>query len=210
MSSARLLGFVCLFDALAIIVLYPHLDLFSCGYLVCSTVLALLQAVVNERFSNSAELQRLFYAKDIDRVWDRCVALLGLTELAVFFEYSHWRPMPELLNRSEQILGLLLCIAGVIWLFWVDIYLMGQFPSHHRRGAPMTSGPYQRVRHPRYIGLLATRFALPLIFGGVIASMLAVLWFLLIRRRAHLEERYLRSRFGEAYTQYAARTIGIP
>lgn len=210
MSGWRLVGFVLLFDALAVAILYPSLNIFSAGYLALSTALAVLQAVVNQRFSTSEEIQRLFYAKDIDRVWDRCVALLGLAEFAVFFEYAHWRPVPELLSRSAQIIGLLLCTAGTIWLLWVDVYLIREFPSHHRRGALMTAGPYRHVRHPRYVGLLATRLALPLLFGSIIACVLAILWFILIRRRAHLEERYLSSRFGAAYTRYATHAVGIP
>ena len=210
MSGWRLLGFVFVFDALALIILYPSLDIFSCGYLVMSTGLAILQTVVNQKFSTSEEIQRLFYSKDIDKVWDRWVAILGFAEFAVFFEYSHWRPIPQLIGRSAQTAGLLLCIAGVIWLVWVDYYLIHEFPSHHRRGALMTSGPYRYFRHPRYMGLLATRLALPLLFGSVIACLLAIIWFVLIRRRARLEERYLGSRFGSVYSHYATRALGLP
>jgi protein-S-isoprenylcysteine O-methyltransferase Ste14 len=210
MNGGLLLGFLLAFDGLAIIVLYPSLDVFSCGYLFISTLLAVLQAAVKRRLSASPEIERLFYAKDIDKSWDSAVAVLGLTEFAVFFEYSHWRPVPELLSRSMQTIGLSLCIAGMVWLLWVDSYLVREFPSHYRRGAVMMSGPYHHLRHPRYLGLLATRLALPLLFGSTIAWVLAVVWFVLIRRRARLEERYLSSKFGTAYTQYAAHAIGIP
>lgn len=210
MSGKRLLGFVLIFDVVAVLILYPHLDLFAGGYLVLSTALAVLQAIVHTRLSASEEIHRLFYAKDIDQAWDKWTAPLGLAEFAVFFEYSRWRPVPELVNRSAQITGLLLCLAGVIWLLWVDSYLIHQFPSHYRSGTLLTSGPYRVVRHPRYIGLLATRLALPLLFGSVIACALAISWFILIRRRAHLEESYLSSRFGTVYSEYARHAIGIP
>ncbi len=210
MNLRHLFRFVLIFDALAVLILYPHIGIFCCGYLVLSSALAVLQAVVNQRFSTSEEIRRLFYAKDIDRLWDRCVALLGLAEFAVFFEYSHWRPVPELLRPSTQITGLLLCIAGTIWLVWVDSYLVQEFPSHYRRNALMTSGPYRYVRHPRYVGLFATRLALPLLFGSVIAWVLAVAWFMFIRLRARLEEQYLSSKFGAVYTQYATHTMWIP
>ena len=58
--------------------------------------------------------------------------------------------------------------------------------------------------------MLATRLALPLLFGSIIACALAALWFFLIRRRARLEELYLAGRFGEAYARYASHAIGIP
>ncbi len=209
-SGKGLLGFVVLFDAIAILILYPHLDLFAGAYLFLSTALAILQVIVNGRFSSSDEIRRLFNAKDIDKAWDKWVALLGLAEFAIFFEYSHWRPVPELLHSSTQVAGLLLSLAGTLWLVWVDSYLIEQFPKHYRIGALMTSGPYRFVRHPRYLGLLATRLALPLIFGSVIACFVAAAWLVLIRRRARLEERYLRTRFGAAYTEYEVRTVAIP
>jgi protein-S-isoprenylcysteine O-methyltransferase Ste14 len=209
MKVGRLLGFVVIFDILAALILYPHIDVFSGGYLVVSTALAVLQAVVGRRLSKSDEIQRLFYAKDIDKAWDRWVAFLGLAELAVFFEYAHWRPVPQLVQPALQSGGLLLCVAGTIWLAWVDSYLVEEFPAHFRRGALMTSGPYRLFRHPRYVGLFATRLALPLVFGSVIGWALAIAWFVLIRRRAHLEEQYLRSKFGQVYAEYAAHSIGM-
>ncbi|MBV8896758.1 MAG: isoprenylcysteine carboxylmethyltransferase family protein [Acidobacteriaceae bacterium] len=114
------------------------------------------------------------------------------------------------MNHSAQVAGLLLCLAGTLWLVWVDVYLMHEFPAHYRSGALMTSGPYRRVRHPRYLGLLATRLALPLVFCSIIACAIALAWALLIRRRARLEERYLTLKFGEAYANYAVHTLGIP
>lgn len=208
--TKRLLVFAGIFDALALLILYPDIDAFSGGYLIISTALAILQAAVSRRFAASEDIQRLFYAKDIDRAWDKWVALLGIAELAVFFEYAHWRPLPQLLLPSLQIIGLLLCISATVWLFWVDSYLVREFPSHYKRAVLMTSGPYRYLRHPRYVGLFATRLGLPFIFGSVIGWILAVAWFLLIRRRAHLEERYLEKKFGPIYTAYATHSIGIP
>ncbi len=210
MNGKRLLGFVLVFDALAVLILYPRIDIFSLGYLFLSTALAVVQAVVSKRFSKSEEISRLFYAKELDTIWDRCVAVLGLAEFAVFFEYSHWRLAPDLVRHPVQVTGLLLSLVGTSWLLWVDSYLIDKFPAHHRNGVLMTSGPYRYVRHPRYVGLLATRLALPLLFGSVIACALALAWLALIRRRAHIEERYLKSRFGELYTNYATHAIGLP
>lgn len=210
MSGAKLLGFVIVFDAVAVLILYPRLDLFSGAYLLISTGLAVLQAIVNRRFVSSQEIWRLFYARDIDKVWDRWVPLLGLAELAVFFEYARWRPFPELINHPPQITGLLLCFVGTLWLVWVDVYLVREFPAHYRNGTLMTSGPYRLVRHPRYLGLLATRLALPLVFCSIVGCAISLAWAFFIWRRARLEERYLSVKFGEAYANYAVHTLGIP
>ena len=209
-TKSRLLGFILCFDAIALLILYPHIDLYSGGYLLISTALGVLQCLVNQRFAASEDMRRLFYAKDIDAVWDKWVAVLGLAEFAVFFEYAHWRLVPGMVCAAAQASGLGLSVAGCVWLGWVDSYLVDNFASHHRRGALLTSGPYRLVRHPRYLGLLATRLALPLIFGSVVGCVVALIWLFLIRRRARLEEQYLRNQFGSAYTTYASQVIGIP
>lgn len=210
MNSARLLGFVALFDTAAILILYPHLDVFSIGYLVISTALAGLQAAVSRQFSKWPELQYLFYAKEIDSLWDRCVPILGILELGVFYEYAHLRLVPALLNARLQVVGLILCLLGAGWLLWVDRYLVREFPAHYRRAAPMVCGPYRFLRHPRYIGLLATRLALPIVFGSMLGWAVACVWFALIRRRSHLEEHYMTEKFGRAYSEYASGALGIP
>ena len=73
----------------------------------------------------------------------------------------------------------------------------------------MTDGPYHYIRHPRYAGLLATRLALPLLFGSVVAYLLLAAWIWMTRRRVRLEETHLITKFGEVYTSYAARTPGL-
>jgi protein-S-isoprenylcysteine O-methyltransferase Ste14 len=68
-----------------------------------------------------------------------------------------------------------------------------------------TDGPYARMRHPIYAGLLlsASGVALlrarpePLLAVAVLAGLLNV--------KAAFEERLLRDRFGAAYDAYAAR-----
>ena len=210
MNAVRLLGFVIIFDAIAVFILYPRLDPFSVGYLVISTSLAILQAAVSSRFSKSPELQRLFYAKEIDPAWDRWVPILGICELGVFYEYAHLTLLPALLKVPLQSAGLALCTLGTGWLLWVDTYLVREFPAHYRRAAPMMSGPYRFLRHPRYVGLLATRVGLPLVFGSLLAWLVAFVWFILIRRRAQLEERYLINKFGGTYRDYAHRALGVP
>jgi protein-S-isoprenylcysteine O-methyltransferase Ste14 len=210
MNAVRLLGFVAVFDLIAIFILYPRLDVFSVGYLMVSTALAILQAAVSSQLSKSPELQRLFYAKEIDPAWDKWVAILGMCELGVFYEYAHLRLVQALLNAPLQTAGLALCILGTGWLLWVDAYLVRELPAHYRRAAPMMSGPYRLLRHPRYVGLLATRVGLPLVFGSLLAWALASVWFLLIRRRAHLEERYMTTKFGRTYRDYAQGALGMP
>jgi protein-S-isoprenylcysteine O-methyltransferase Ste14 len=70
----------------------------------------------------------------------------------------------------------------------------------------LTTGPYARVRHPRYLAIQLSYLGFALIanYLGLYGYMLAGLGalFLII----HLEEKELRKRFGKAYDDYAAKT----
>jgi protein-S-isoprenylcysteine O-methyltransferase Ste14 len=208
-GGVRLVGLLLCFDAAALLILYPRIDLFSGGYLLLSNGLAIIQTIVYKRLETTEEIRQIFYAKHLDTLWDKLVPILGVAELAVFFEYSHGRLLPQLVQAQLQTAGLLLLAGTVVWLLWVDRYLVRHFAAHYRDGNLMTDGPYRYIRHPRYTGLLATRLALPLVFGSVVAYSLLASWIWMIRRRVRLEETHLTTKFGEVYTSYAARTPGL-
>ena len=205
MSPVALVGFLVLFDAAALFALYPRIDFFSGGYLLLTAALAILQATFNRRISDSDEIRQVFYARRLDTLWDKLVPVLGLSELVVFVEYSHKPGSPH----SMQIAGLILLALAVTWLLWVDRYLVQHFAASFRSGTLLTGGPYRYVRHPRYMGLLATRFAMPLLFGSIVACLLAGAWLFLVHRRIRLEEAHLCAKFGDIYRHYAAETPGL-
>jgi protein-S-isoprenylcysteine O-methyltransferase Ste14 len=45
--------------------------------------------------------------------------------------------------------------------------------------------------------------------GSVVAWVLGIGWVVLVARRIRLEERHLRSRYGERYDRYASRTARL-
>ncbi|KZV77163.1 ICMT-domain-containing protein [Peniophora sp. CONT] len=139
--------------------------------------------------------------------------------------YSPASPSPA--SGTVFVLGVALSLAsGVIRdacynelgrLFTFEITLR---PNHQL----VTSGPYSYVRHPSYAGVLLgvvgtlllhfgpeTWYAavvLPTVAGKMYAAMWCgietfVLWSILAR--APLEDRLLRSQFGEKWEEYAAR-----
>lgn len=68
------------------------------------------------------------------------------------------------------------------------------------------SGPYARVRHPFYTGLLLTIPGLPLAFGWLLGLPLLGLALPLVVWRVGVEERLLADEFGAAFADHAART----
>jgi protein-S-isoprenylcysteine O-methyltransferase Ste14 len=70
-------------------------------------------------------------------------------------------------------------------------------------------GPYGRVRHPIYTGILLAVFGSALAMGelrGLLALGLIAIGFL---RRITVEERVLTGQFGEAYTRYQAEVPAL-
>jgi protein-S-isoprenylcysteine O-methyltransferase Ste14 len=68
----------------------------------------------------------------------------------------------------------------------------------------VSSGPYRSVRHPGYLGMSVAGPASVLALGSWLALVPALLYALLIVRRAALEDRYLRTEL-DGYAAFAAR-----
>jgi protein-S-isoprenylcysteine O-methyltransferase Ste14 len=69
------------------------------------------------------------------------------------------------------------------------------------------TGIYGIIRHPAYLGHLASLFGIGLVLGNWIGLMaLALLPLAGIMYRIHVEEKVLLDYFGPAYQEYARRT----
>jgi len=73
------------------------------------------------------------------------------------------------------------------------------------QGTVLTEGPYARIRHPRYVEVLFASFAYAFVANYVGVYALALLMIPLVHLLVLIEERELRSRFGEAYEVYSSR-----
>jgi protein-S-isoprenylcysteine O-methyltransferase Ste14 len=102
--------------------------------------------------------------------------------------------------------------AGLALTVWARVTLGGNWSAtvtlkqDHRI---VTAGPYRRVRHPIYTGLIVAFAGTALVRGdgsGLFALVIVVaaLW-----RKLRLEERWLADAFGAAYTDYARRTRAL-
>jgi protein-S-isoprenylcysteine O-methyltransferase Ste14 len=184
---------------------WDRLDLFSGGYVALSLALFAEQSIFRARFTPREEISRLFYSLDIDPGFQRWSACLGVAESAVFLDYGHWRLVPVLDHAAAKVTGLAVYLVTIVWLIHVDRFLFRNFVPAHEHSSLLTSGPYRLVRHPRYTGLLFTRLCFALMLASPIAWSLCVLWIVIIRRRIHREEQYLRARYGRDYELYAER-----
>jgi protein-S-isoprenylcysteine O-methyltransferase Ste14 len=78
-------------------------------------------------------------------------------------------------------------------------------PLPNARARLRTSGPYARVRHPIYTGLLVATAGVALASGRPTRLTAWLLLVLLLWAKARWEERHLRARFPD-YASYTERT----
>lgn len=121
--------------------------------------------------------------------------------------------LPALSYRTSwplAVVVLLLAWAGIGLRLWA-IVTLGRFfrgtvhiQQHHQ---VVTGGPYRRIRHPAYSGILLAAAGLALTMGNVASWAVFMACFLLATvYRIHVEERMLGQALGEAYRQYARHT----
>jgi protein-S-isoprenylcysteine O-methyltransferase Ste14 len=214
MKKLGVLLSLALYDCVAVLLLYnrvlsrpwSRLDLFSGFYLAAGTTLGIQQLLFAHRLSPSSEIRDVFFAKQIQPQWNRWVAILGLLEWGVFYDYGHLHTARTLEFWPLQTAGVLIYICCIVWLYRVDSYLLRNFVPKLQSNAPMTDGPYRLMRHPRYAGLLGTRLAFPLLLPSVLSWALALCWFFLVAKRVDLEEEHLSSRLGPLYEAYIRQT----
>jgi protein-S-isoprenylcysteine O-methyltransferase Ste14 len=100
--------------------------------------------------------------------------------------------------------GLALFVTGLALAIWARLYLGRNWGMPMtRRVDPdlVTSGPYHRVRHPIYSGMLLALIGTAIAINLVTLLAVVVLggYFLY---SAHSEERFMESCFPESYPQY--------
>lgn len=95
-------------------------------------------------------------------------------------------------NTVVVLLGTLLAAAG-----WKAIY--------RGAGAFVTNGPYARIRHPQYLGLMVVVAGFLIQWPTMITLIMAPLLFVAYLRLAAREETDLRLRHGHLHGEYVAR-----
>ena len=110
-----------------------------------------------------------------------------------------------------QVAGFLLWGAGGILALWSERNL-GRFMMIQiavtRDHELIDTGPYARIRHPTYTGVMCLAIGVTLLFLSVALLPFAAATVVLANYRARKEERLLSSPegLGEAYRAYMART----
>lgn len=185
---------------------WQRLDIFSVGFLLLSLFWGCATMRFHREIFRSREVMDEAAGVTYDPWMLRWIWIFAIAELSVFLDYGHWHLVPQLLNPVLQTMGLVLYLCGAIWLIWTDRYLATVFAGDLSERKVMTQGPYRFMRHPRYAALIASRLALALTLGSVLAWFFFLGWIWVNLRRVKLEEDHLRELFGSHYDRYAAKT----
>jgi len=128
--------------------------------------------------------------------------LIGGGILGIIFSWPRlpFYPLPN-------ILGFILLVTGyVIHLGYAHKALKKYEVQSHQHSAEVkrlvTSGPYSKVRHPGYLGLVLIYFGFALGFGVVWMLVPAVAFTVLTYLTAIKEEELLKEQFGKEYEEY--------
>ena len=128
--------------------------------------------------------------------------------------FGHSLLREQFLPHSNTVgaIGTMACLLGLAiagrarYLLGKNWSLAVQLKQQHEL---IVAGPYRYVRHPIYSGLLLLFSGTALIVGdwrGIIAVMIVLISFWL---KLKMEERWLSSYFGDAYTRYQTSTKAI-
>ena len=126
------------------------------------------------------------------------------------------RPSLPLLSPAALTgaLAVLLLMGGSLYLFAASSSALGKNWSFEARMRTdhqlIRSGPYARVRHPIYLGMLLFLLGLAVALGHWLQLVVAVPLFLVgTSIRTRLEDRLLEEQFGKEFEEYASSTPAL-
>jgi protein-S-isoprenylcysteine O-methyltransferase Ste14 len=109
-------------------------------------------------------------------------------------------------------LGAAVTIAGLLFAVWAREHLGSNWSRSVtiKQGHELiTTGPYAVVRHPIYTGILTGFLCMAIAISQVRGFIVFVLICLALWIKLRMEEKWMRSQFGEEYATYAHETAAL-
>ena len=103
-------------------------------------------------------------------------------------------------------LGLVMFASGLLTMQWAEASLGKQFSVEvtlQEGHELITSGLYQYLRHPRYLGIMVFTIGIALVFRSWLGLMLGVVLTVVLIWRIGKEEQLLHQEFGAAWEDYS-------
>lgn len=106
---------------------------------------------------------------------------------------------------AGRMVGLVLIVPGFVLMQMAEKYLAKQFSiqvtiqEDHKL---IQNGPYQFIRHPRYLGVLVFFLGISLAFRSLLAVLVIIALLGVLLWRVSAEEKLMQLEFGEAWEAY--------
>ncbi|HEX4066233.1 MAG TPA: isoprenylcysteine carboxylmethyltransferase family protein [Acidobacteriaceae bacterium] len=136
------------------------------------------------------------------------IALLSLPRIPAPWLYWHFLP-PGL---ATFWIGAAITVTGILFAVWARRHIGANWSRSvtiKQNHELITSGPYALVRHPIYTGLITAFLGTAIAtteYRGLVAFALVFisLWY-----KLRLEEKWMRTQFGETYVSYSRRVAAL-
>jgi len=110
-----------------------------------------------------------------------------------------------LAGGSMYVWGLVMLLSWAAMLGGLVIMGKAWKQIHQANGELVTSGLYQRVRHPQYFGLFLITVGMLIQWPTIITAAMWPILMLMYHRLARREEREMEMKFEAKYTEYKQR-----
>ncbi|MDI4663985.1 isoprenylcysteine carboxylmethyltransferase family protein [Xanthobacter autotrophicus] len=139
------------------------------------------------------------------------ISTLGLGVLPAIYAITSFPRFASYAPVPAQVVAGVLVFVAALWLFWRTHRQLGrnwsvtlEIKDKHKL---ITSGVYERVRHPMYSAFFLWALAQALLLPNLIAGPAGLVGFgTLFFFRVGREERMMREAFGAEYEAYEKRT----
>ena len=153
--------------------------------------------------------ERMDLWKRVVKPWDKAIVVLLIAASvplfvlpgldAIRYQWSHV-PLPL---KVIGFIGIILSYGLIFWVMKTNPYSSAVVEIQEDRGhKTITTGPYQYVRHPMYVGAILLFLSVPLAFGSLMTFVPGLFLTALIVMRTCLEDKTLYEEL-EGYTCYA-------
>ena len=137
--------------------------------------------------------------------WVRLIAFATLVFALV--DSGRWHVSPPM-AAGWRVVGLITFFTGIgtfVYAMSVNRFFSSVVRIQDERGhCVVDSGPYARVRHPGYVGMLLLAATMPLALGSWWAFVPGIVLVVFAFRRVLIEDRFLAANL-PGYREYAAR-----